>query len=219
MRVETIGDAKLYLGDCRDILPTLGKVDAVVTDPPYGIGMDGGKVGRATYEKLDWDSEAPDLSAILALGTQCVIWGGNYFPLPPSAAWLVWDKETAGVTTFADCEVAWTNLKGSMRLKRHLWSGPYQKVREARFHPTQKPVDVMVWAVEKTTGVVLDPFMGSGTTGVACANLGRSFIGIEREPTYFDIACRRIEEAYRQPRLFDEPAPKPVQPTMFGDAA
>ena len=117
MREEIIGDCRLILGDCRDVLPGLGPVDAVVTDPPYGIGMDGGKVGKSSYEKLDWDSEAPDLSPILALGCQCVIWGGNYFPLPPSAAWLVWDKETAGVTTFADCEVAWTNLKGAMRLK------------------------------------------------------------------------------------------------------
>ncbi len=217
MREEVIGDCRLILGDCRDILPTLGPVDAVVTDPPYGIGMDGGKVGKSEYEQLDWDSEAPDLSAILALGCQCVIWGGNYFPLPPSAAWLVWDKETAGVTTFADCEVAWTNLKGAMRLKRHLWSGPYQKVREKRFHPTQKPVDVMIWAVEKTSGTVLDPFMGSGTTGVACALTDRAFIGIEREPSYFDIACRRIEEAYKQPRLFAEPVAKPTQPDIFAE--
>lgn len=214
-RVEVIGDATLHLGDCRDILPTLGKVDAVVTDPPYGIGMDGGRVGKSSYEKLDWDSEAPDLSDILSLNCQCVIWGGNYFPLPPSAAWLVWDKETAGVTTFADCEVAWTNLKGAMRLKRHLWSGPYQKVREQRYHPTQKPVDVMIWAVDKTSGLVLDPFMGSGTTGVACALTDRAFIGIEREPSYFDIACRRIEAAYKQPRLFAEPIAKPVQEAML----
>lgn len=214
-RKEIIGDCTLYLGDCREVLPILGPVDAVVTDPPYGIGMDGGRIGKAQYEKLDWDSEAPDLSPLLAMGVPTIIWGGNYFPLPPSVAWLVWDKETAGVTTFADCEVAWTNLPGSMRLKRHLWSGPYQKVRETRFHPTQKPAAVMVWCVEKTTGTVLDPFMGSGTTGVACALTDRAFIGIEREPTYFDIACRRIEEAYRQPRLFAEPEPKPVQSSMF----
>ena len=220
-RIERIGDATLYLGDCRDILPTLGKVDAVVTDPPYGIGMDGGKIGNAVYDKMDWDSEAPNLGAILSLNVPTVIWGGNYFDLPASAAWLVWDKETAGITTFADCEVAWTNLPGAMRLKRHLWSGPYQKVREERFHPTQKPLAIMVWAVERIpkARTILDPFMGSGTTGVACVKLDRAFIGIEREPSYFDIACRRIEEAYKQPRLFAEPAPKPTQIDMLDGAA
>jgi len=220
-RIETIGDATLYLGDCREILPTLGRVDAVVTDPPYGIGMDGGRIGKAVYDKLDWDSEAPSLDEILSLNVPTVIWGGNYFALPASAAWLVWDKETAGITTFADCEVAWTNLPGAMRLKRHLWSGPYQKVREERFHPTQKPLAIMVWAVERTgeARTILDPFMGSGTTGVACAKLDRAFIGIERESSYFDIACRRIDEAYKQPRLFTEPPPKAEQLTMLDGAA
>ena len=219
-RIETIGDATLYLGDCREILPTLGRVDAVVTDPPYGIGMDGGRIGKAVYDKLDWDSEAPSLDEILSLNVPTVIWGGNYFALPASAAWLVWDKETAGITTFADCEVAWTNLPGAMRLKRHLWSGPYQKVREERFHPTQKPLAIMVWAVERTgeARTILDPFMGSGTTGVACAKLDRAFIGIERESSYFDIACRRIEEAYRQPRLFAEPVAKAEQLSMLDGA-
>jgi len=220
-REEIIGDARLILGDCREILPTLGRVDAVVTDPPYGIGMDGGRIGKAVYDKLDWDSEAPSLDEILSLNVPTVIWGGNYFALPASAAWLVWDKETAGITTFADCEVAWTNLPGAMRLKRHLWSGPYQKVREERFHPTQKPLAIMVWAVERTgeARTILDPFMGSGTTGVACAKLDRAFIGIERESSYFDIACRRIDEAYKQPRLFTEPPPKAEQLTMLDGAA
>ena len=205
----TIGRAQLWLGDCRDILPTLPKVDAVVTDPPYGIGMDGGKVGRAEYEKLDWDSEAADVSGVVALGIPTVIWGGNYFQLPPSSCWLIWDKETAGVTTFADCEAAWTNLSKAMRLKRHLWSGPYQKVREQRFHPTQKPVAVMQWCIEhlpEGAQTILDPFMGSGTTGVAAVQMGRSFIGIEREPKYFDIACKRIEDAQRQGDMFVDAA-------------
>jgi DNA modification methylase len=205
MRKEVIGNAELYLGDCRDILPTLPKVDAVVTDPPYGIGMDGGKIGKAQYDRLsNWDSEAADVSFIVDLGVPSIIFGGNYFHLPPSKCWLVWDKETSGVTTFADAELAWTNLNKAVRLHRHLWSGPYMKVKEERFHPTQKPVGVMEWVIKQAgeQKTVFDPFMGSGTTGVACMNLGRSFIGIERESKYFDIACRRIEDAQRQQRMF-----------------
>ena len=202
-RKEVIGNATLYLGDCLEILPTLPKVDAVITDPPYGIGMHGGKVGKAEYEVLsEWDSKPADVSPLIALGVPTVIWGGNYFVVPPSKCWLVWDKETQGVTTFADCELAWTNIDRAVRMVRHLWSGPYMMQKEARFHPTQKPVRVMQWSMEFVpTGTVLDPFMGSGTTGVACMNLGRKFIGIEIEPKYFNIACERIENAQRQGRL------------------
>jgi DNA modification methylase len=204
MRKEVIGNATLYLGDCLEILPTLPKVDAVITDPPYGIGMHGGKIGRAEYEVLsEWDNKPADVSAVLALGVPTIIWGGNYFVVPPSKCWLVWDKETQGVTTFADCELAWTNLDKAVRMVRHLWSGPYMKEKEQRFHPTQKPVRIMKWCLEFVPiGIVLDPFMGVGTTGVACHQTGREFIGIEIEQKYFDIACERIENAQRQQRMF-----------------
>jgi DNA modification methylase len=203
MREEIIGRARLILGDCRDVLPTLGKVDAVVTDPPYGIGMDGGKVGRAEYEKLDWDSEAADVRFILDAELPAIIWGGNYFALPAQSKWLVWDKRN-DPTTFADCELAWTNLGGAVRQFRWLWSGPYQQEREERWHPTQKPLALMRWCMTQVPDAqtILDPFMGSGTTGVAAVQMGRDFIGIEREERYFDIACRRIEEAQRQGDLF-----------------
>ena len=205
MRVERIGDAVLMLGDCREILPTLGKVDAVVTDPPYGIGMDGGKIGRAEYEKLDWDSGIAQDAINLARSASSfqVIFGGNYYDLPPSGHWIVWDKQN-DPTNYADFEMAWTNLPGRSRMIRHLWSGPYQKIREDRWHPTQKPVLIMEFCVKECLGseTILDPFMGSGTTGVACARLGRKFIGIELHEPYFDIACRRIEQAYRQADLF-----------------
>ncbi len=211
MRIETIGDATLYLGDCLEILPTLGKVDAVVTDPPYGIGMDGGKIGKAKYDQMDWDKKPADVSFILQLNVPTIIWGGNYFNVPPSQKWLVWDKKN-DPTTFADCELAWTNIPGSVRIFRWLWSGPYQEKREERFHPTQKPQSLLGWCLGflPDASTILDPFMGSGTTGVACANLGRKFIGIEIEPKYFDIACRRIEDAYKQPRLFEDAKPAPV---------
>jgi DNA modification methylase len=211
--IVRIGDATLYHGDCLEILPTLGKFDAVITDPPYGIGMHGGKVGKASYEVLsEWDNNPADVGPIIALNVPTIIWGGNYFNVPPSPCWLVWDKETQGITTFADCELAWTNRTKAVRMIRHLWSGPYMREKEARNHPTQKPLRVMRWCLEFVDGDVLDPFMGSGTTGVACAQLGRKFTGIEIERKYFDIACERIERAYAQGQLIPhEPAPKPIQ--------
>jgi site-specific DNA-methyltransferase (adenine-specific)/modification methylase len=213
-RVVHIGDCTLIEGDCLEILPTLGKVDAVVTDPPYGIGalMKGG-ANTGHWNQLSggnpWDMRAPDLDAVRAAGEQIIIWGGNYFPLPPSRCWLAWTK-TNSVRTQADMELAWTNLDAPARRFDAASGGAY-----FREHPTQKPLALMAWCVAMTEGAILDPFMGSGTTGVACVNIGRKFIGIEIEPRYFDIACRRIEEAYRQPRLFAEPRPTPKQEAMF----
>lgn len=212
-RVERIGAATLYLGDCREILPTLGKVDAVVTDPPYGIGMaKRGTIGTAKaapvrdYGKSDWDDQTPtdqDFITIRALAEWFIIFGGNYFPLPPSSCWLVWDKENTG--DFADCELAWTNLPKAVRRIRYMWNGMIRRGDDVREHPTQKPLEVMRWALghlPEGVRTICDPYMGSGTTGAAAMSLGKQFIGIEREPRYFDIACRRIEEAQRQSDLF-----------------
>lgn len=203
----TIGRATLYLGDCREILPTLTHVDAIVTDPPYGIGMDGGKVGKAEYAKKDWDGEAVDVAPLLAMELPSIIWGGNYFLLPPAAKWLVWDKRN-DQTTFADCELAWTNLAGAVRQFRWMWSGPYQQEREKRWHPTQKPLKLMKWCLDflPKADTILDPYLGSGTTGVAAAIMGKGFVGIERDPEFFEIACKRIEDAQRQGDLFVEAA-------------
>lgn len=228
MRVERIGDATLYLGDCREILPTLGKVDAVVTDPPYGIGEAAGKNASRTnaatakdYGNDEWDNEpiAPEtLALVRAAGRWQVIFGGNYYNCPPASCWLVWDKLN-GSNDFADCELAWTNLPKAVRRLRYLWNGMLRANGEGRGdHPTQKPLGVMKWALQHLppgSRSVIDPFMGSGTTGVACAELGLAFKGIERETRYFDAACRRIEAAYKQPRLFAEPIAKPVQEAML----
>ena len=228
-RVEHIGDAVLHLGDCRDILPMLrGGGVSLLTDPPYGIGADRnvaknkGEHGWRYYGATNWDAERPSrdvFDLMLKCSRAQIIWGGNYFTdcFPPSMQWLVWDKGQRDFS-LADCEFAWSNQNKAARIFTYSRGRALQDGKE---HPTQKPVQLMQWCVGflPPDDTILDPFMGSGTTGVACANLGRSFIGIEREPTYFDIACRRIEEAYRQPRLFDEPAPKAVQPTMFGEGA
>ena len=220
-RQEVIGDARLILGDCREILPKYGGTSlAVVTDPPYGLGkrMQGGTWGAQDHNSgfLRWDLETPDdvIETLLALEVPTIIWGGNYFKVPPSRCWLIWHKVNA-VPTMADFEMAWTNLDRPAKQKS-------LSVGRVEFgHPTQKPLTLMEWCLGfiPNSQTIIDPFMGSGTTGVACANLGRSFIGIEREPAYFDIACRRIAKAYEQPRLFDEPAPKPVQPSLLGDVA
>lgn len=193
-----IGNATLYLGDCREILPTLPKVDAVITDPPYGISANKMTLGKGKKEfdrGGDWDDGRPDIGWIVGYAAGFCVWGGNYFAdvLPATNDILVWHKLNDG-RSFSECELAWCNHGKQTRILSHHWSG------EEKDHPTQKPERVMNWSIKwfPDAKVILDPFMGSGTTGVACMNLGRSFIGIEREPKYFDIACRRIEDAQRQ---------------------
>lgn len=216
MRIETIGNATLYLGNCLEVLPVVGAVDAVVTDPPYGIGIArsvsrgrDNKAKATEYPESDWDDVPPSpdtLNQLIAMSKAACFWGGNYFGLPRSRTWLVWDKMLRG-QDMADCELAWTNYKGKgVRLMRHLWSGFFRDGDDPRgVHPAQKPQAVMGWSIQQAgEGIqnVFDPFMGSGTTGVASAALGLPFIGVEIEPHYFEIACERIYAAQRQERLF-----------------
>lgn len=212
-RMEVIGDCTLYLGDCMEVMPTLGKVDAVVTDPPYGIGasrMSMGKWRTSRMSKSDWDDVAPELLPILELGVPSIIWGANNFVLPASRAFLVWDKG-AGFKgrDFAECELAWCSFDGNARVFSFdpLARGAYRDKR----HPTQKPLELMQWCMSfvPKAEIILDPFMGSGTTGVACAKRGLRFVGVELDESYFDIACERIRKAYAEPDLFVErPAPE-----------
>jgi site-specific DNA-methyltransferase (adenine-specific)/modification methylase len=210
-------------------METLGKVDAVVTDPPYGIGfvhgeggdgIGGGKyVSKFNGVAIHGDEKPFDPVPFLEVAETAVLFGANHYAnkLPPSAKWLVWDKRCALTRNdFADCEIAWTNKKGVARVLNHYWNGMMRDSEKgiARVHPTQKPVAVMEWVLRETTSdgnTILDPFMGSGTTGVACVKLGRKFIGIEIDPGYFDIACRRIEQAYKQPDFFIAQPAKPKQ--------
>jgi DNA modification methylase len=216
-REEIIGDCRLLLGDCLDILPTLGPVDAVVTDPPYGLGIDGQtrrvrgkKSDRKGYDFKGWDAERPEavLRMIAAMPGDKIIWGGNYFAdlFPKGDRWLSWDKGQR--LSQSDCELAYTNLKGALRV---FTLNRVALQQDGAVHPTQKPLEIMRWCLGflPNAQTILDPFMGSGTTGVACAKLGRRFVGIEIDPGYFDIACERIRKAYAQPDFFVE---RPAQP-------
>ncbi|CDX49186.1 p097 [Mesorhizobium plurifarium] len=235
-REEIIGDCRLILGDCLEVLPLLGGgIDAVVTDPPYGIGQAAGMGGGGTdatgrWKRKpriyagNWDSARPSkqaFDAIVRAADQAIIWGGNYFAdmLPQSGRWLFWDKLNA-MPSYSDGEMAWTSLKGSSVKKfERCNNGPASNRDGERVHPTQKPVDLICWCLGflPDARTILDPFMGSGTTGVACVKLGRKFIGIEIDETYFDIACERIRKAYAQPDIFvtSERPPEPTQEALL----
>jgi DNA modification methylase len=206
----------IFCADWHDVAAELKglPIDAVVTDPPYGIEADRAQAARADikagsshkstwtskdYGTTAWDTAAPteeDFRQLLKLSKQHIFWGGNYFTLPPQAGWLVWDKET-GANTFADCELAWTDLQMAAHLIRHEWRGGTQKVKEERFHPTQKPLPVMLWALKflaDDTRMICDPYMGSGTTLRAAKDLGIRSVGVEREEKYCEIAVERLAQ-------------------------
>jgi site-specific DNA-methyltransferase (adenine-specific) len=247
-----IGDARLYLGDCRECLQVavrsldlgslsipLADIAAVVSDPPWGsnTACNAQRFTRASspyWDNVDTSKVTPHVDIVgddvefdprQFIFGPTILWGANWFTrhLDHSGGWLIWDKRKGAERLaekgwpLGEAELAWTNIRGSTRVFRNLWSGLLRSTEKGEFHhPTQKPVDLMRWCIEQLpegSGTILDPFMGSGTTGVACAKLGRKFIGIEIEEKYFSIACRRIEEAYRQADLFvqrPDPAPKPA---------
>ena len=230
MNKVEIGNATMYLGDCMDILPTLPKVDAVITDPPYGIDIaktstvggtgkngKGRAVGRSLatdYGISQWDQigmSREQWLLIAATADDYIVWGGNHLAdvLGKSAGMLIWDKkcQNGWDDTFSEMEVAFTNIYSRAKGFRHLWAGALRASETSanvRQHPTQKPIELMRWCIDQAGNpqTILDPFMGSGTTGVAAVQMGRKFIGIEREPKYFEIACKRIEDAQRVSDMF-----------------
>jgi len=217
IRKEVIGGQTLILGDCRGIIGGL-TFDAILTDPPYGIGRDGKPPstsrhgGHKGYAFKGWDSEPPSDAFIAQLATApkgAIIWGANYYPaaLSPSSRWLVWDKGQR--IDQADAELAFCSTGGALRV---FTLNRVALMTDGAVHPTQKPVALMEWCLGflPDAKTILDPFMGSGTTLVACQRMGRAGTGIELDPDYFDIACRRVDEAARQPDLFI--APKPETP-------
>ena len=213
----TIGLATLYCGNAEDLLQHIRKVDLLCTDPPYGINYgkllkgkgDGfgnsDKNGWKSYDAPDWDSARPStgmFTEMLKSSETQIIWGGNYFAdlLPPTMRWLVWDKGQREFS-LADAELAWTSDQKAARV--FTYPRPLA-LQDGKQHPTQKPVALMKWCIDlyPKAESVLDCYMGSGTTGVAAVQMGRKFIGIEREEKYFQIACKRIEDAQRQGDMF-----------------
>ncbi|SEG58996.1 DNA methyltransferase [Bosea lathyri] len=240
-RVEHLSDSvTLYLGDCREILPTLSKVGRLIC-APYGQGykvntfyaggtrakmvvQKGGRslpVHSSTHAEIKGDDEPFDPSHILGLAPDMLIWGAHRFAdRLPQGSWLVWDKVPNGkIKDQGDGEAAWINRDQPMRIYRLLWdglsvgTGARHEVTagQKRLHHMQKPVALMAWSIDQLggTGDVLDPYMGSGSTGVACVQRDIAFIGIEAVPAYFDIACRRIANELKRPR-FALGAPAPI---------
>lgn len=234
-RVEHIGDATLYLGDCREILPTLGRVDAVVTDPPFDSKTHMGADKR--YSDIDFAplGDAQKLARALVEVSDgwvlafCAFEQFAEYRDGAGNAWVragIWDKVSNMPQMTGDRPAQGGEGIAIMhRPGRKKWNGGGKAAiwrhlveRGEKEHPTQKPLSLISDLLGQFTAIgalVLDPFMGSGTTGVACVRLGRRFVGIEIEPRYFDIACRRIEEAYRQPRLFAEPRQQPKQESFL----
>lgn len=235
-RREVIGDCELFLGDCLDVLPTLGRIDVVVTDPPYGIDYQSGHAtddlwigGKCIYGDADLIGRNQFISQFMLHQTSIamLVFGSRKMALPPACRMvLTWDKGAA--LGMGALDLPWKPSSEEIYVIGHGFTGardesnvlycpPVQSMaKNGRVHPTEKPVALIERLLLKCPpGTVLDPFMGSGTTGVACVKLNRKFIGIEIEPKYFDIACRRIEDAYKQPRLFSEPAQKPIQESMI----
>ena len=234
-RKEVIGNATLYLADCREVLPALPKVDAVITDPPYGQAYKvntfhkGGTRDNAVVQRngatlmvrpnvhaeIDGDDAPFDPAHLLRIAPAVLTWGAHKFGhLLPRGRTLVWDKVPTGkLRSQGDGETAWTNVSpdGPLRIFRLLWDGlcvgegarHEVTAGQKRHHPMQKPEALMRWCIQQAGSPhsILDPYMGSGSTGVAAIQMGREFIGVESVGVYFDIACRRIEDAQRQGRL------------------
>jgi site-specific DNA-methyltransferase (adenine-specific) len=225
-RKETLAEGvEVYLGDCLEVLPTLGRFDLLLTDPPYGLGdkWQGGNAASKSKWKLTdggantaWDLEpAASLPLALSLSDNAIVWGGNYYDLPPQRGWLIWDKIVRSFSS-GHVEMAWTTIDQPTRAFNYAHG---ELATEGKFHPTQKPLPLMLWCLGfvPAARTILDPFCGSGTSGVAAVKLGRRFTGIEIDPGYFDVACRRIADALKQPDMFIAP-PKPIEQTsMFSE--
>lgn len=213
------GRVTLYLGDW-ETLPSI-RCDAVVTDPPYGIGLACAihctKPSRPNtyttapkYGEKQWDDERPSkaaMDALIASAPIVVIWGGNYFAdiLPPSRGWLYWSKMFENTTNFSHGELAWTSAEIPLAEKRMSSKAETRGGRD-RIHPSQKPVGLMAWAMQRVKvpegATVFDPYMGSGTTGIACIRTGRRFVGVERDPEHYADAVKRIQDELAKGDLF-----------------
>lgn len=213
-RVELeLGPARPILGSAIVILPEIaGAYDAIISDPPYGISYDPSGPKGSKWKDVAGivgDDCAFDPTHLIGAGVPTALFGANNFAsrLPDSRRWFVWDKRPdMAPMCFSDCELAWCSVDGPARMIRYKWSGAARGPETGEhWHPTQKPIEVMRWIIESVTDpgqVVLDPYMGSGTTGIACLQTGRRFIGIEIEERWFRAAETRIKRELAQGRLF-----------------
>lgn len=231
-----IGNAELWHGDCREVLPRLEGRIAIVSDPPYGIGfVHSGRTGKSAtphkgvkadfyYGDIAGDAEPFDPAHLLTFDQAILFGADHYAQRLPHGRWLAWDKlggQDPYGDSFSDVEFAWHSRPGAARIFRMVWKGMCQGAGKdkgtRRTHPTQKPVDLMEWCIEQAgrPAVVCDPYMGTGATGIAAMNLGVRFIGCEIERRYFDIACERISRAQAQGSLLppEEPAPQQMELT------
>ena len=211
MEKVVIGKAELYLGNCLELLPELSGIDAIISDPPYGIKYNPKRQRKSTqpgrnrdnWESIDHQKVTGDDAGFDPrpfLFAPAILWGANNYAhyLPPSNGWLFWDKKKAEGFAGGAGEFAWSNIVGSPKRFLHMWDGFRRDSENGKhYHPTQKPVALMKWCIElaKNPATIFDPYMGSGTTGVAAVDMGLRFVGCEIERGHFDIACRRIEEA------------------------
>ena len=198
----------IYHGDCREILPSLPKVDLVLTDPQYGRNEIKNNPSRGKlaiskdYGLGEWDTKPVDgvlLDMVISKARHSIVFGGNYFSLPASSCWLVWDKDNGG-NDFADCELAWTNFDTAVRLYKWRWNGMLQEPKhpkDYRCHPTQKPTGLFSLILSDYSNegnIILDPFLGSGTTACCAKKLNHKCIGIEIEEKYCEIAAKRCSQ-------------------------
>lgn len=225
--IKQIGNATLVCGDSHEIIAGhIAGIEAVITDPPYGMSRHNS--GHKVVERLGFiegDDRPFDPRPALSLGMMHIIWGANHFAsrLPDETRWLMWlkhDPALFGMRSTSPFELAWTDLGGSCRALRWIWDGSIkqgQRSQTSHCHPVEKPIELMEWCLSLTgPATVLDPYMGSGTTGVACARMGCPFIGIEINRKWFDLACDRIEEAQRQGTMLNSlpPAEDPADARM-----
>jgi DNA modification methylase len=224
MKETIIGDSRLIMGDCRELLPSLGDIGVVVTDPPYGIDYQSGYATTALWQggyKIRGDANTKVRDEMLRIlwdnqNSPALVFGSRKAPEPEGCRMvLVWDKGPAlGMGALdlpwkpssEEIYVLGRGFRGSRDESNVIYCPPVQSMaKNGRQHPNEKPVNLITRLLKKCPeGIVVDPFMGSGTTGVACVALGRKFIGIESDPKYFDVACKRIDEAYKQGNLFND---------------
>lgn len=209
-------NGKLYHGDCLEVLPGIESVDLVLTDPPYGIGYDKmqdimAKKGRisngGSWKEYgdSWDKKIENkfFDLIFSISKHQVVWGGQYYNLPSNRKWLIWNKIQRGKMT--DGEMAWTSFKNGLHVFDMSRIDAYVNKTDGKFHPTQKPVQLFQWVLEilsQKNDLILDPFLGSGTTAMACERLNMDWVGIEKEEKYCEIAAKRIDNETRQLKLF-----------------